>query len=201
MPGYYEVIKKIKAYSIFIILSIFLLPLTSIAENDWFFSFYEGKFSNTALNEVVRFDTSFENSYIHVLSIGKEAGIWRKKIGLELEGQMAIHSGLQDFEEVNALLTFRWLPFPWDHSLDTSFAFGNGISYTTRNPMLESREGDDNKTSQWLYYIMVEWAFSHPALSNYSLFIRIHHRSGAFGTINGIFAASNFVGLGIRYSF
>ena len=62
--------------------------------------------------------------------------------------------------ELNCAFTLRWLPFFWDKYLDTSFAFGNGLSYATSDPELEIREGDENKTNQLLYYVLVELAFS-----------------------------------------
>jgi hypothetical protein len=180
---------------------ILLFSVPASGEEDWFTSLYVGQFSNTALNENVRFQTSFEDSYVYVLSLGKELTTIKEILGLELEGQIGVHSGLQDNGEANLAFTLRWLPLPWDKYLDTSFAFGNGVSYATANPPLEEREGDDNRTSQWLYYILVEASFALPQKPQWNLFARVHHRSSVFGAIDGIFTGSNFVGLGLRYKF
>lgn len=180
---------------------IFPCSLPSRADDQWFVSFYTGQYSNTALNEIIRLNTDFESSNIYVLSLGKELGVFKDRIGYELEGQAAWHSGKQDNGELNCAFTLRWLPFIWDKYLDTSFAFGNGISYATSDPELEIREGDENKTSQWLYYILVELAFALPQQPQWDLFVRIHHRSSVFGLIDNISTGSNFVGLGLRYKF
>jgi len=180
---------------------IFFSFMPSRAGEQWFVSFYTGVYSNTALNEIIRLNTDFEHSNIYVLSLGKELGTIKDFIGYELEGQLAWHSGEQDNGELNCAFTLRWLPFFWDKYLDTSFAFGNGLSYATSDPELEIREGDENETSQLLYYILVELAFSLPQQPQWDLFVRIHHRSSVFGAIDNITTGSNFVGLGLRYKF
>jgi hypothetical protein len=183
------------------IVQILLNSADASAEGRKFISFYAGRFSNTTFVDILQFKTSFENSNVYVLALGKELTDYRNSVGIEVEGQIATHSGSQDHEEINALLTLRWLRFPWDPYIDTSFGFGNGVSYATEDPPLEIREADDHRTAQWLYYMMVEWAFSLPDLPQWSPFIRVHHRSSVFGAVDGLFSGSNFVGLGIRRYF
>jgi hypothetical protein len=169
--------------------------------DQWFAGYYIGQFSDTAFNEIIRFNTEFESSYVHVLSVGKALGVYKDKIQYELEAQVSKHTGDQNHEEINAVFTLRWLPFWWDDYLDTSFAFGNGISYATEDPPLEIRDSDDDETSKWLYYFLVEMAFVVPKTTDWDLFMRIHHRSSVFGAIDNVIAGSNFVGLGFRYRF
>ena len=183
------------------ICSILFTCRTSPATEKWFTSIYAGQYSDTALNEIIRLNTDFESSYVYVLSVGKELGVYKNVIGYEVEGQVAWHSGMQHHEEVNCAFTLRWLPFFWDKYLDTSFAFGNGLSWATDEPELEIREGDENKSNQLLYYILVELAFALPRRPQWDLFVRIHHRSSVFGLIDNITTGSNFVGLGLRYKF
>ena len=173
----------------------------SQAAEKWFVSSYAGQYSNTALNEIIRLNTDFEHSHVYVFSVGKELATYRDVLGYELEAQAAWHSGMQHHEELNCAFTLRWLPFIWDRYVDTSFAFGNGLSYATSDPELEIREGDEHKTSRVLYYILVELAFALPRQPQWNLFVRIHHRSSVFGLIDNITTGSNFVGLGLRYKF
>lgn len=182
-------------------LIIFGYPSSPKAAEKWFVSIYTGQYSNTALNEIVRLNTDFESSNVYVLSVGKELGVYKDVLGYELEGQVATHSGEQSHQEVNGAFTLRWLSFPWNRYLLTSFAFGNGLSYATSEPELEIREGDEHETNQLLYYILVELAFSLPQQPDWALFVRIHHRSSVFGLIDNITTGSNFVGLGLRYRF
>lgn len=171
------------------------------ADEEWFVSIYGGRYSDSDLWEILLLQTEIESSDILVLSVGKNIGVYKDRIGFELEGQLAFHSGQQTHEEINAVWTMRWLPFLWDDYIDTSFAFGNGISYATAEPPLEIADNSDHKTSRWLYYMLVELAVSLPGQSQWDLFVRVHHRSGAYGAINGVSGGSNFVGVGIRYGF
>jgi hypothetical protein len=171
------------------------------AQRDHFVSLYTGRFSNNALNEIIRFESRFEDSYVFVLSGGKQISRYKDLIGFELEGQLGIHSGDQSHAELNGAFTIRWIKFPWDRYLNTSFAFGNGLSYAFEKPPLEMRESDDGDTSKLLYYILVEWAFALPKEPQWELFLRAHHRSSVFGLFDGLFAASNYGGVGIRYRF
>lgn len=191
-------------FLLFFITIIIALPLHAEASdygNRWFASVYFGQFSDTALNEILRFSTAFENSNVYVLSLGKEFYNWDDTIGCEWEVQAAAHSGLQNHQEINGVFTLRWLPFPWDSTVDTGFAFGNGLSWASEDPVLEIREGDDQRTSQILYYILVELSAGTPRLPNWEAFVRIHHRSSVFGLIDNTFTGSNFVGGGLRYFF
>ena len=202
MPRKISIFTFIRLSRIMILLCIVDLTIgVARADDKWFASLYVGQFSNTALNEIVRFNTRLESSEVYVLSLGKELTRYKDKLGIEVEGQVGAHSGEQNHMEINAALTLRWHPFPWDRYVDTSLAFGNGISYAFEDPPLEIREADDEKTSKTLYYILVELAFSVPQRPQWDLFVRIHHRSSVFGLINGLFAASNFVGMGVRYHF
>jgi hypothetical protein len=173
----------------------------SAAQDKWFLSVYGGQVSDTAFNEVIRFNTKFEDYYLAAFALGKEIGCYRDTINFEVEGQIVKHLKGKEHEEFNAVFILRWLPFPWDEYIDSSIAFGNGISYATRDPEFEINEADDNITTQTQYYLMLELAFALPKLSVWSIFVRVHHRSSLFGLIDGAFAGSNYVCMGVRYSF
>lgn len=173
----------------------------SAGEDGWFISVYGGQASDTAFNEVLRLKTRFEDYYLAAVALGKELGKYKNRVALEAEGQIVQHFKGKAQQEFNAALILRWLPFPWDDYLDTSIAFGNGLSYATRDPEFEEKTADGNETSQILYYLVAEVAFGLPGDSHWSVFTRVHHRSSVFGLIEGEFAASNYVCAGIRYRF
>lgn len=171
------------------------------ASKPWFTSLYWGQFSNTALIDNLQFNHDFDSSRIYVVSVGKEVWRYKERIAFEVEGQVGHHTGKQDNREINLALTLRYLPFYWDSIVDTSFAFGNGLSYATQRPALEEEAAGEEHTSQVLYYILVEWAFSLANHPRWDLFWRIHHRSGVYSRLAGEDAVSNFVGVGLRYRF
>ena len=174
----------------------------SHAEEGWFLSLYGGQVSDTQFNAIVRGIVDFKDYYLVAGALGKELTVWKDRIGIEVEGQIVRHINGSEHWEFNPLLTLRWLPFPWDQKLDTSFAWGNGFSYATENPEFEVEESSHgNRTSQVLYYFMVEMVFALPRVPHWSLFSRIHHRSSIFGLIDGVMAGSNYVALGVRCHF
>lgn len=171
------------------------------ADNGWFVSLYAGQFTDTDLLETLALRTDPRDAYVCVISVGKRIGPLSKNIDMEYELQLAKHAGDQDHNEVNGAFTLRWQTFPWDRYVDTSFAFGNGLSYASEEPPLEIAESENSETSNWLYYILLEFSFSRPGAHHWEAFARIHHRSSVFGTFNGAMGGSNFTGLGIRYVF
>ena len=120
----------------------------------------------------------------------------------EWEGNFTQHSGLQSHQEFNALFIFRWLRFPWNETLRTSFAIGDGLSYAAETPDLEAElQLNDGGTNQLLNFLILELTFAHPSWKHWSLLGRVHHRSGIFGVFDGVDGGSNILALGVRYSF
>ena len=185
---------------------IFLAPLLLLADTfpllaheKWFASIYGGIYSDTSLIENLYFKNAIENSYINIISLGRELSVYENKIAVEIEGQLGLHCGTQNHQEMNCAIILRWLSFPWDNYVDTSFAIGNGISYATMAPVIEIENADNGNTNQWLYYVLVEWAITTPF--QWEFFWRIHHRSGIYGLMADSNAGSNFIGFGLRFRY
>jgi hypothetical protein len=188
--------------SFILVIVLVLIPFgqrNATADGRWFVSLYGGQATYGSEKDVFTFKADYVDSYIGVFVVGKRLSAYKDYIRIEAEGQIVKHWELQDHFEFNALFVFRWLLFPWDDYLDTSFAIGDGISYATEDPEIEVQKHD--KTSKILNYLMFELAFVVPKQPHWSVFARLHHRSGMFGLINGISGGSNAVGAGVRYTF
>lgn len=181
-------------------------------------------------------DAKLVDSRLLALAIGKELWRYKDYLSLEAEGQFAKHWGRKNFscscsacgdpgvdwaegrshetqnsgyhthEEYNLLLVLRWLEFPWNRYLITSFAWGDGLSYATKEPPVEMDQhsinhGEDYDSSKFLNYMLFELALALPQIPEWNLIFRIHHRSGMFGLINGVHGGSNFLGAGLKYKF
>jgi len=227
-------LKKLCLLLIFIVLAG--VQQNAFADGKWFFSIYGGQFSDNDLKEVVVGQTNFKRSHIAALAIGKELWKYHDYLNLEAEGQFVKHwgreryscscpacgnpgydwaegqsyskqnTGRHEYEEYNAVLVLRWLKFPWNQYVNTSLAFGEGLSYATKLPPVEMdqhaiNQGHEYKVSKLLNYLLVELSFSIPRFSSYSTFARIHHRSGIFGFFNDVNGGSNFIAGGIRATF
>ena len=171
----------------------------AFAEKNWAVSVYWARLTGGTIEETLLFDTFFENSQLLDVALSRKIYKIQAFIDFELEGQVVKHFQDQDHWEFNALIVARWLFFPWDKYLDTSFAVGEGLSYATKNSEIEGKRHD--KTSKLLNYLMFEFDFTLPRLPDWSLFTRIHHRSGVFGLFDGMRGASDAWGVGLRYRF
>jgi hypothetical protein len=143
-------------------------------------------------------DWDFQSS--HLVGAAAAARLARPLPGLSLEAeaQLVRHFGDQDHWEVNApVLTARWLAFPWSATLDTSAAFGLGLSLASETPQTEvALEGSSEAL---LAYWMVELDAGLPD-SAWRVTGRLHHRSTAFGTF-GDDGGSNALVLGVKRLF
>lgn len=185
----------------FLLLGLVLLfgsNCQALAMDTGFVSLYGGRACYDDLANILS-KREYVDSYVAVLSVGKGLRNYKHYLRLEGEGQVAKHWGEQDHFEFNALLGLRWLPFPWDRYLDTSFAMGAGLSYATDEPEIEVEKND--RTARMLGYLMFELGVVVPQQPKWTLFARVHHRSGAFGLFDGVSGGSNVVGAGLRYSF
>jgi hypothetical protein len=146
--------------------------------------------------ELSKMDGSYQ---LIALGLSRHLGNIIEPVGFEIEGQLAHHIKGNDHTELNGLAILRWLPFPWDRIIDTSFAFGPGLSYASELPIYE--RAHFTRRSRLLAYVLWEVEMFYPRLPSWRAVARLHHRSGAYGTFNGVYAGSNFVGLGIKYTF
>jgi hypothetical protein len=171
------------------------------ADSDWSATLYGAVLLEGNLSDGSLLYSGFEDSYLTALAISRRMASYKDKIDLELEGQIVKHFEGQEHWEFNGLGAIRWLPFPWDKDLDTSFASGAGLSYATETPKVEEELRGDGQTAQLLVYLMLELELALPDSQHWSLVSRIHHRSGAFGLFSGVTGASNAWGLGIKHRF
>lgn len=139
----------------------------------------------------------------HVGVIGASRTLWHYSENLLVEGEVNIarHRGEQNHFELNSAMSARWISFPWDSYVNSSFSFGMGTSLATELPEIEEMEADRD-ASQTLFFLQTEVTFGPPisADSPWETFVRIHHRSGGFGKIIDA-QGSNFLTFGIRYRF
>jgi hypothetical protein len=177
----------------------FSIHESEAAEGGWGLTVYGARLTDGDLDNTATFRFDWEDAYLVTVALSRRFYTYRDLIDFEVEGQVAKHFDEQDHWEFNALGISRWLPFPWDHYIDTSFAMGLGVSYATETPEIEKKNHND--TNQFLAALLFEAAFALPDVPQWEFVARIHHRSGAFGLFNGVTGASNAWGLGVRYNF
>ena len=184
-----------------------LPPVPDWHPHPWSVTAWGGQMIDTAFGDTFLFDGNMRPEA--VLGIGLQRRIWRAgPLSLELEADLFSHIAQQQrggeydqstpyadvpsqsFAEGVVGIGARLWVQPW-----LSVSFLEGISYNTDVSLYEKTFRDNY--SKLLNYLgfEVEAAVS----PDVSLVGRIHHRSGAFGTFNGVTEGSNAYLLGLRY--
>lgn len=169
-------------------------------DRPWSAMLYTGLGTTSRLHEVLTFNVEPEDSHFIGGVLNRQMSRFWQHFYFELEGQALKHFGEQNNWEFNGLFLIRFVTFPWDRIVDTSFAVGEGLSYATEKPRIE-RDNHSGESTNLLNYLMFELAFAPPSHPEWALVTRIHHRSGIFGLFDGVNGGSNFLGLGLRYYF
>jgi hypothetical protein len=180
---------------------LLLLPAAARADvGDWYTTVYGARISTQPGWEDIiidAWDTEFVDSYLVTVALSRQYAERKEgALAIEAEGQVVKHFHDQSHWEFNALpIVLRWQRFPWSKRLNTSAAFGIGLSYATELPPVEVLlEGESH---QWLIYWVMELT-AGPLDSRWSVSLRLHHRSVAYGLM-GDEGGMNAVGLGLRY--
>ncbi len=168
----------------------------------WAVTLFSGPLTSQTSSRIIH-NPDFGDSGIVALAGSKELDTFFKgKLGLEYEGQAVQHFGDQTHFELNpAILVLRWKCFPWNKTLPTTFAIGDGVSIAMKKPRLERQRRGDDKSARTLNFVMAELTFSSPCHPNWAFVLRYHHRSGVFGTYHGVDDASTAFAAGVKYWF
>jgi len=172
-----------------------------------FVTVYGGTGTNSSLGEALTLQTSkfydsfFNNENFIGIEGGRKLASNNKNLSLEALGQLRQHIGERGYLAVESALVLRWNVSPNSNFLNTSLAIGNGLSYVTALPGVEETRPTSFNKSNLLNFLLIESTFSLPKSPEWSLVLRLNHRSGVFGLFNGVRDGSNNFALGIRRSF
>lgn len=182
-----------------------LSPASACADPDpqgqWW-SLYTGKYTADPLPDHILLlqPITFENAWISVVTYGRTLS--RPSPSRRWEGELQLglhHSGAQDHVEADVALLHRWSDWPWDGLIETSFALGAGLSYAREVPYLELTGKPGTDATRLLFYMALEFEAVPSGSEHFSVFGRIHHRSGVFGTFNDVHGGSDHIGIGFRW--
>ena len=130
------------------------------------------------------------------------ARFWRFfMLDAELGG--AYRFGDTEGGEFWAAAYLRYDGFPWTNYVYTTIGLSMGPDYVTRLPQVE--RGTDARPepnqSRFLNFFSPELTFALPSRPHQEISIRYMHRSGIFGTYNGVYEGANSLVLGFRTRF
>jgi len=111
-------------------------------------------------------------------------------IPIQFEGEFDIAKRFHGANEFDIVLApfVRWTSFPWNRLLYTNARLG----------ATERQNGGNNHGSNFLQFGALEVSFAASENARSEFFVRVHHRSGIFGLINGVSGGSNYLSWGFR---
>jgi hypothetical protein len=108
----------------------------------------------------------------------------------------------QSFQEFDIGPAFRWKWFPWNDYLYTNLRLiPFGFSYNNALSQWEALQTELGQTAHVLNFLVAELTFAPSPASKWEAFVRVHHRSGINGLVNGVTGGANYVSTGARVSF
>lgn len=172
-------------------------------DEGWAITAWGGRLSTENTSDIFTGNWSFDNSHAGALAVTKDlASFGGRKESIQAEFQVLRHFGVQRHWEFTAMLAYRWREFaPWDDTLKTTFAIGDGLSIPTEVPRAELKRHGSHSSARLLNSVMMELSFATPAQPDYAFVLRYHHRSGMFRTFSNVGEASTLLGAGIRKEF
>jgi hypothetical protein len=160
---------------------------------------YGGVIAKAELSSIL-FTGDFRTGDVGVVaaSYAREFGSLGNAVRFEWEVGSSFHFGAETFASAHAYLVTRWIWFPWNHLLMTTFAVGTGPSIATKKSKYESEKGE---ASYYKNGFMMEFTFGLPEEPDWMLQARIHHRSSIFGVISKAGTPSDYLTIGIKHRF
>lgn len=122
---------------------------------------------------------------------------------VDVEGGAMYRFGDTEGGEFWGAIYLRYDGFPWTNYVYTTFGLSMGVDYVTRLPQVE--RGTDQRPepnqSHFLNFFSPEITLAPPWAPQHEFVMRYIHRSGIFGTYNGVYEGANAFVLGYRYRF
>lgn len=123
---------------------------------------------------------------------------FRPQLELPLTLEIVDENGRNPFLDYNASLMLRWVDFPWNASVKTTFAMGLGLSYSSKVYLMDVKRHPDEDRSHLKFNWPIQLSFSHPSYPDQALILFILHQSGGHVFDDG---GVNSIGIGFRGSF
>jgi hypothetical protein len=167
------------------------------ADDRWAVTLYGGPFTKQDFLEFFTEPVELDDAGMASLAVSRKLGVLWTHLRWEAEVGISRWFGDQSHWELTGAVVARWITWPWNDHVPTTFAVGNGMSFATERPALELANFGEARRLQ--NYVMVELTLGLPRLPRWDLVIRIHHRSGVFGLLGG--SGSTVPAIGIKYKF
>ena len=116
------------------------------------------------------------------------------QLEIPLTLEMVNENGSTVFPTYNASFAVRWIDFPWNKYVKTSFSMGIGLSYSQEIYQVDKDRHVGEDRSYLKFNWPIQLSLAHPRFERNQLTIFIAHHSGGH-----IFDVGGFNSLGVGY--
>lgn len=155
----------------------------------------------------IHVESGREGGEIYTLTASRRLGELRWEIGdCVFHPQMEMPLTLEivkeprgsAFPDYNAAFVMRWIDFPWNRYVETTFAMGVGLSYSSKIYAMDRFTHENMDRSHLKIHWPLQWTFGLPAYPQDKLTLFISHQSGGhIFDVGGV----NSIGFGYRRDF
>ncbi len=165
------------------------------------FTIFQGVLTPKDVSEIISTPPAVRAEFISGISFNRSLfSMFYNYVLVEAEAFWAYHYGQegQYYGEYIGMVMLRLPGLTFNKYIHQTVAIGDGVSYTEEIFKYENRR--DRRSSHWTNYLAIETAM-HFLNTPYTIVLRLHHRSSAYGLILNGNTDSNFYCLGLRLSF
>lgn len=191
---------RLRRLVLVLVASTVLMPAPAWADGGW--SLSGGRFARNDWQDffIRPGAITYEDANLVILARSWEIARPFRRLSIEVEGQVGKYFGDQDHWELNAVVAGRFHLTRPGGPVRASLAYGLGPSWASTEPPLERKLNDAGETEQLLAYWYLEGELGLRSLGDWTLFTRLHHRSGVFGLLADE-GGSNVPTVGVRWHF
>lgn len=123
---------------------------------------------------------------------------FRPQLEMPLTLEVVDENSRSPFLDLNATVMIRWVDFPWNDYVKTSFAMGLGLSYSSKIYLMDIERHPDSNRSHLKFNWPIQLTLALPAHPDHQFMLFVAHQSGGHIFDDG---GVNSIGLGYRRAF
>lgn len=124
--------------------------------------------------------------------------VFHPQLELPITLEIVDENGRAPFPDLNASFTVRWVDFPWNDYLPTTFSMGIGLSYSTKLYLEDIKRHPGEERSKLKFNWPIQLTFAAPHFPDLQFMLYLSHQSGGLIFDQG---GVNSLGCGLRRDF
>lgn len=124
--------------------------------------------------------------------------VFRPQMELPLTLEIVDENSRSPFPDYNAAFMLRWVDFPWNDVVRTTFGMGIGLSYSSKVLLMDQQRHPGEGRSHLKFDWPIQLTFASPNHPEHQLMLFLAHQSGGHVFDQG---GVNSLGVGYRLGF